>query len=147
MKWLRYAFAVDKPGPADPTPLQQPAVDWACIQIAKRRLTTPGLIFLEMSRPLNFLGAQAMHFLRPGFWAIASQTSHEGYVQFSEFLEHRGSMEYLARRVEFFESEFTRLQEEGEPVGAFIRDHLKMVRREAEEYRAARDSQRQTGDE
>ncbi len=132
--WFRHAFAVDPPGPAEPTPLQQPAVDWLCIQIAKRHLTTPGLIFLEMSRPLNYIGAQAMHVFQPGVWALASQTSYEGYIHFSKFLEHRGSTEYIARRVEHFESEFTRLQDEKEPVGPFIAEHLKQVQEASQSY-------------
>ena len=62
----RHAFAVDPPGPAEPTVFQRPAVDWVCTQIAKRHLSTPGLIFLEMTRPLNWLSAQAMHYSKPG---------------------------------------------------------------------------------
>lgn len=131
MKWLKQAFAVDAAGAAAPTPAQQPAVDWVCTQIAKRHLTTPSLIALEMCRPLNWLGAQAMQFARPGVWAIASQLTYRDYVHFTEFLEHRGSVDHLARRVEYFESEFTRLQKDGQPVGAFIQRHMKAVRAEA----------------
>lgn len=141
MGWFKDAFAVDKPGPAEPTPLQQPAADWVCVQIAKRRLSTPSLIFLEMSRPLNFLGAQTMHFFRPGFWALASQTSYEGYVAFSEFLEHRGSIEYLSRRVEHFESQFTRLEKEGKPIGEFIKSHFDELALKADIYRKAQEAE------
>jgi len=103
---LRHAFAVDPPGPAQPTPQQQPAVDWVCRQVAKRHLTTPGLIALEMSRPLNFVLAQGMHFFSPGAWAIFGQQNYDHYQHLASFLERRGAMEYLERRIEQFEQEY-----------------------------------------
>ena len=113
-KWrerLRRAFAVDPPGPAEPTPQQQAAVDWVCRQIAKRHLTTPGLLALEMSRPLNYVGAQMLHVMQPAVWALASQQSYESYVHFSQFLEKRGSLEYMMRRIEALEQEYERSNE------------------------------------
>ena len=106
MPWLKHAFAVDPPGPAEPTAEQQRPVDWVCRQVARRRLTTPGLIALEMSRPLNFVAAQMMHVLSPGVWALLRRQSHEDYKHFAAFLERRGSIEYLARRIEHFEADF-----------------------------------------
>ncbi len=126
--WLRHAFAVDPPGPAQPTLAQQPSVDWACTQVARRRLTTPGLIALEMSRPLNYIAAQAMHFFQPGVWAVVKQRTYRDYVAFSEFLERRGSIEYLAQRVEHFEAQFTRLEKERKSIRKYIDDHMQQVR-------------------
>jgi hypothetical protein len=126
--WFRHAFAVDPPGPAQPTPEQQLAVDWVCVQIAKRHMTTPGLIFLEMSRPLNWIGAQTMHFFRPGVWALAAEPTYDAYKQFSTFLEQRGSTEYLAERVEFFEQEFTRAERDGASVRELIDTHFEALR-------------------
>ena len=103
---VRHAFAVDPPGPATPTPDQQPAVDWVCDQVAKRHLTTPGLIALEMSRPLNFVWSQGMHFFSPGVWALLRQRNYEHYKHFAAFMEHRGAMEYLERRIEHFEARY-----------------------------------------
>ncbi len=103
---LHHAFAVDASGPAEPTPDQQPAIDWVCRQVAKRHLTTPGLIALEMSRPLNFMLAQGMHFFSPGAWALFRQQNYEHYMHFASFLEHRGAMEYIERRIEHFERLF-----------------------------------------
>ncbi len=100
---LHHAFSIDAPGPAEPTPQQQPAIDWVCRQVAKRHLTTPGLIALEMSRPLNFMFAQGMHFFSPGAWALFRQQNYEHYRHFASFLEHRGAMDYLERRIEHFE--------------------------------------------
>ena len=110
--WLRHAFAVDPPGPAEPTPEQQPAVDWFCMQIAKRHLTTPALIGLEMSRPLNYLGSMFLHFLSPGVWAIARQKTLANYNHFARYIEQRGSVDYLCARIEHFEKEYER-QERG----------------------------------
>lgn len=128
MKGFKHAFAVDPPGPATPTAREQLPVDWVCIQIAKRHLTTPGLIFLEMSRPLNWVFAQSMHVAQPFVWSIVSQLDFEGYKHFTGFLERRGSFEYIMRRIEFFEEEFARLENEGESIADHIRLHLQAVR-------------------
>ena len=81
--------------------------------MARRHLTTPGLIALEMSRPLNFIASQTMHFFAPGVWALAKQQTYEGYRHFSEFLERRGAIEYLERRIEEIEAEYERKETEG----------------------------------
>ena len=99
--WKR-AFAVDSDKPLEPTDPQRAIVDRVAKEIARRRLTTPALVFLEMSRPLNFVAAHAMHFLQP-IAAIVLDT--QSYQQFAEFLEHRGSVDYLCRRIEHFEQE------------------------------------------
>lgn len=131
MSWLRHAFAVDPDGPAEPTALQQPVVDWLCLQIARRRLGTPGLVFLEMFRPLNYLGAQSMHFLAPAVWAMVPARSYADYQRLARFLERRGSIEYLIRRIEHFEAELQHCQAAGQPVDQFICQHLSQLRRRA----------------
>ncbi len=109
---LRHAFAVDPPGPAEPTPPQQAPVDWVCEQVVKRQLATPALFFLEMSRPLNYVGSQLGHVMAPGVWAIVRQLTYERYKHFLAFLERRGSMEYLSQRIEYFEAERKRRRSE-----------------------------------
>jgi len=104
---LRHAFAVDPPGPAQPTPEQAEAVEWVCLQVARRHLTLPGLIGLEMGRPMNFIASQMMHVFEPAIWAIARQRTHEGYKHFAQFLEQRGAMEYIANRLEELEDEMS----------------------------------------
>ena len=101
---LRHAFSVDQAGPVEPTAEQQEAVDWFCLQVAKRRLAMPGMIALEMARPLNFIASQTMHFFSPGVWAIFRQPSYEKYKNFAAFLEKRGSIDYLVDRIEHFEN-------------------------------------------
>ena len=112
---MKHAFAVDPPGPAEPTPRQRTAVDWVCKQVAKRHLATPGLIALEMSRPLNFIAAQALQFFSPGVWAIARQQTYDQYTQFAAFLEQRGANEYLSRRIEHFERLYEQEQRREKP--------------------------------
>ncbi len=106
MKWFKHAFAVDPPGEHEPLPEQQEVVDWVCKQIARRRLTTPGLIFLEMGRPLNFLASQMMRFFDPILSAVLREKGFGHYKHFAQFLEHRGSVDYLCRRIEHFEQEY-----------------------------------------
>ena len=102
LDWLRHAFAVDKPGPAEPTPPQKEVVDKICRQIVKRHLSTPSLVFLEMSRPLNFIGSQVMHFFAP---FVSAMTDSQGHRHFALFLEQRGSIDYICRRIEELEEE------------------------------------------
>ncbi len=102
MRWLKHAFAIDPPGPAEPTDEQREAVDAVCRQIVKRHLTTPCLVFLEMARPLNYLGSQALHFFAP---VLSVLTSRQGHRHFAAFLEHRGSIDYLCRRIEELEAD------------------------------------------
>ncbi len=103
---FRHAFAIDPPGPAEPTPAQQIPVDWLCRQVAKRHLTTPGLIAMEMCRPLNWVIAQGMHLMRPSVWAVTPSAFYEHYKNSAEFIEQRGSIEHLCRRIEQLEQEY-----------------------------------------
>jgi hypothetical protein len=100
--WLKHAFAVEPPGPAKPTPPQAEVAEKLCVEVVRRHLSTPALTFLEMSRPLNFIGAQAMHFFAP---LIDALTDAEGHRHFATFLEQRGSIDYLCQRIEELEAD------------------------------------------
>jgi hypothetical protein len=97
---LKKAFAVEKPGAAEPTERQQALVDTVCKAVARRGMVTPALMTLEMCRPLNFVAAQAMHFFRPIVSVILDGPS---IAEFAAFLEQRGSVEYLCRRLEHWD--------------------------------------------
>ena len=101
MKWLRHAFAIDPPRAAEPNETQRLVVERICTEITRRRLTTPALLMLEMSRPLNYVSAQFLHFIQP-FASIVADA--EGYRQFTEFLEQRGSIDYICKRLEAMEA-------------------------------------------
>jgi hypothetical protein len=101
MKWLKHAFAVDPPGAAEPNDIQRKIVEKLCAEILRRRLTTPAMMMLEMSRPLNYVSAQFLHFIQPFVSIIADA---EEYQQFTQFLEQRGSIDYICKRLEAMEA-------------------------------------------
>jgi hypothetical protein len=99
MNWIKHAFALDEPN-AGPSPAQEPVVDRVCREIVRRGMATPALLFLEVFRPMNYLGSQVMHFFRP---FVAVVLDGDGYRHFSEFLENRQSVDILRRRIEELE--------------------------------------------
>ena len=102
MDWFKHAFATDRPGPAQPTDSQRHVVETVCREVVRRRLTAPALLALEMSRPLNYVTAQLLHFFQP-FLVVLTDTA--AYDQFTAFLEQRGSVDYLAERIDAIEGE------------------------------------------
>lgn len=105
LDWLKHAFAVDPPGTAVPTPRQAEIVDRVCREVVRRRLTTPALLALEMSRPLNFVAAQVVLFFDP---IVRAVITGDGSHEFATFLEHRGSVDYLVGRIETLEADTVR---------------------------------------
>lgn len=105
---FKHAFAVESPDPIEPTDEQRPVVERLCREIVRRRLSVPALLALEMSRPLGYLAAQAIHFLTP---LIAAVTDAQGHKHLAAFLERRQSVEYLCTRIEALEAEYSRPRE------------------------------------
>ena len=99
---LRHAFAVEDPEDFAPTEKERTAAEHICREVVRRRMTTPALMLLEMSRPLNYLGAQALHFFSPFASVLVDPGAWE---TFAGFLERRGSVEYLCREIERLERE------------------------------------------
>ncbi|MDG2093707.1 MAG: hypothetical protein P8J89_00355 [Phycisphaerales bacterium] len=97
---MRNAFAVDKPGAAEPTERQAEICDRVCKAVVKRGMTLPALMALEMSRPLNYVASQAIHFFTPIISVILDGPTIE---EFATFLEQRGSVEYLCQRLEHWD--------------------------------------------
>lgn len=102
MEWLKHAFAVDTDDDAEPTAEQRAVVEKLCRRIVRRHLTTPALAFLEMVRPLNYLGAQTLYFFAP---LISAATASTGHQHLAAFLERRGSIDVICRRIEELEAE------------------------------------------
>jgi hypothetical protein len=102
MRWLKHAFAVGAEAAAEPTDEQRAAAERFCREVVRRHLTAPALIALESLRPLNFMIAQGLHFAMPFASLILNV---DGLKHFAAFLEHRGSFDYLCRRVEELEAE------------------------------------------
>ena len=115
LQWLKHAFAVEEPGEAEPDDEARPIVDGVCREIVRRRLTTPALLALEASRPLNFVTSQAVHFFSP---LVSAVTDARGHEHLARFLEHRGSIDYLCRRIEELEKEATAREEAAKTAAA-----------------------------
>jgi hypothetical protein len=94
---LKHAFAVENADAFAPTEREREIAVRVCREVVRRRMTTPALMLLEMSRPLNFLGAQALHFFRPFGSVFVEPGSWEA---FAAFVERRGSVEFLCRTLE-----------------------------------------------
>lgn len=94
---LRHAFAIEDPDAFEPTDRERETVQRICREIVRRRMTTPALLLLEMSRPLNYLGAQALHFFQP-FGSVL--VDPKGWEAFAAFVEKRGSVEFICRTLE-----------------------------------------------
>jgi len=60
------------------------------------------MMAIEMGRPLNYLSAQVLTFFQP-FLAIVGDSS--AYERFTSFLEQRGSLDYVAARIEALDAE------------------------------------------
>jgi hypothetical protein len=99
---LRHAFATDPAGPATPTETQRMLVDKLCAEVVRRRLTTSALLMLEMTRPLNYVSSQLLHFFQP---MVAIITDTAGYEEITRFLEQRGSIDFVCHRLEAIEAQ------------------------------------------
>lgn len=108
-KGWKHAFHVDDPMTIAPTEMQKEAIDKLCRGIIRRGLTTPAVIGVEMGRPLNFIGSQTMHFFTP---LIAAFVPTDGWKAVAEFLEHRGSADWIRNRIEELEIEMDKSNEE-----------------------------------
>ncbi|MFQ6092982.1 MAG: hypothetical protein ACE5OR_09925 [bacterium] len=71
-------------------------------RIVDRGLSAPAVIFLESTKPLNFLGCQALNFLEP---LVQSMFSIKNYNEFIRLMERRSNIEELILRIERLEEE------------------------------------------
>lgn len=96
----------------------QRIVDW--------RMTAPAILFLESSKPLSFLGNQALVFFQP---MVQSIFNFKTYDEVTEILEDRDNVEYLISRIEELEAEQQAKQREAKAQ----RREARRTRREAKE--------------
>ncbi len=61
-------------------------------RLVQRRMEAPALMFMESVGPLNFLGSQVMHGLRPFLELVCDTTEME---RLALILERRDSVEHL----------------------------------------------------
>ncbi len=103
MAWerLKHAFAIGSKEKEPLTPKQEEMLDRLAKAIQKRRLTPAAGAFLELSRPLTYIGSQGLHFLEP---IATSIFSAEEYREFSSFLERRDAVDLFCARLDALES-------------------------------------------
>ena len=106
--WLNHAFAV-KAETTPPSQAELLVMERICLEVVKRRMTTPALTFLEMVKPLNYVGSQVMQFFHPMASAIADARD---YATFAKFLERRDSIDPLAQMYEEKEAAADRREKE-----------------------------------
>lgn len=98
---IRFAFSTGTVEKFEPSSQQKEIVDQVAREVVRRRMAAPALLFLETMRPLNYIGAQAMHYFKPIISAILTT---EKYSQFAAFLEHRESVDYLCDRLDYYDN-------------------------------------------
>lgn len=94
-KW-KHAFSLEPDGvsPAD----QLPAIlEKFAISVTAKKLETPAILFLEMMRPLNFIGSQFTYAVLPMAGLFADERELE---EVARALEHRSAIDHLVERIE-----------------------------------------------
>lgn len=77
------------------------ALDQLAVRIVERHLSAPAILFLESSKPLSFLGNQAMVFFQP---IVQTIFNFKSYDDIMDLLEDRDNIEYLLRKIEELEA-------------------------------------------
>ena len=92
------------PAPADEraaregrTPEDEALLERLATRVVAMRMTVPAILFLESSKPLSFLGSQALYFFEPMVRAFFSVPEYE---RFAQLLERRETMEALLVKIE-----------------------------------------------
>ena len=60
--WFNHAFAVEKETDFDPNEEDRALIEVVCVEVVRRHMATPATLFLESTRPLNYIGSQTMTF-------------------------------------------------------------------------------------
>lgn len=66
-------------------------------KIFEYQMITPSIFFLEMAKPLNFIGSQTMVFFGP---IISAFVKTDGYYKAAEIFENHHSVEFLIQEIE-----------------------------------------------
>lgn len=90
-----------------PPPGGEPDPDEALLQgiasrVVRMGLAVPAVFFLESSKPLSFIGSQALVFLEPFVKAFLNLKS---YDRFTALMEERSNVERLIQKIERSEEE------------------------------------------
>ena len=66
-------------------------------KIVDYQMVTPTIFFLEITKPLSFIGSQAMVFFGP---IINAFVNSDGYYRAAEIFEHPANIEFLIQEIE-----------------------------------------------
>lgn len=93
---LRHAFAVE--GPLGRlTDEDRALLAKLAAKVVARQMAAPAILFLEGLRPLNYVGSQALHFLRPFLEPFFKPADTK---RLAEILERREGLRALVRAIE-----------------------------------------------
>ncbi len=82
---------------------QKELIDKLAKKVIQVRMGVPAILFLEMHKPLSFVGSQLMVFFSP---IVNTIFNRKEYDQFAEIVEHRDNVEYLMVQIERYEDDF-----------------------------------------
>lgn len=99
---IRHAFAVDPPGPAEPTEAQREVVENLLGKIVARGMAQPAGIFLESWRPMGVLTGQGMQALAP-FAGIVMDPA--AWKEVANYLDRRGAIPWMLARLDELEAQ------------------------------------------
>ena len=105
MSWrkkFRHAFAVDAPGPAEPTDSQRVVVEMLLGKIVERGMAQPAGIFLESWRPLGVLTGQGMQALSPFAGILLDPNA---WKEVADYLDKRGAISWMLHRMDELETQ------------------------------------------
>jgi len=98
-KALKHAFAI--PQEHELSEQQRQWLERLARKIVERGAATPALFFLECSRPMNYVGAQAFLFFKP----LISSLFEPGLCdQVAELLSRRGTVGTLIEMIEGYQA-------------------------------------------
>lgn len=80
----------------------QALIDGLARRVVGMGMAVPAILFLESSKPLSFLGAQAMVFFEP---FVKTFFAADGYTRMGRLMEDRENVERLIRRIEGLDAE------------------------------------------
>ena len=77
-------------------------IDAVAARVVRMGLAVPAIFFLESTKPLSYVGSQALVFLEPFVKSILTVASYDHFVA---LLEDRSNIEKLLRRIEDMDEE------------------------------------------
>ena len=93
----------------DLTERQQELLEKVARRVVDMRVSAMAIFLLESTKPLSFLGSQAMVFFQP---LIQPVFNFKDYETITEMIENRDNVEHLIQRIEMLQNEqITRDQE------------------------------------